>query len=136
MWAEDTANTENGTNDVDDFVSGHVRTDKASISFNGAWAQNIKKDEMFIDFLGDKCGARLTYGGKFEIYDGQTLETVAPEYDIPGMYLCEDKAFLESIDTGIKNRSHIDNVLESAKLLDRLYASAAASQELDLQKGE
>ena len=28
MWAEDTADIENGTNDVDDFISGHVRTDK------------------------------------------------------------------------------------------------------------
>ena len=53
MWAEDTADVENGTNDVDDFVTGYVRTDKASISLNGAWAQNINKSEMLIDFLGD-----------------------------------------------------------------------------------
>ena len=65
MWAEDTADVENGVNDVDDFITGYVRTDKASISFNGAWAQNIPKDEMFIDFLGDKKGIRLTYGGQF-----------------------------------------------------------------------
>jgi len=132
MWAEDTADVENGTNDVDDFISGYIRTDKASISFNGAWAQNINKNEMFVDFLGDKCGARLTYGGKFEIYDGQTLETVAPEYDIPNMYLCEDKAFIESVTTGVKNRSNIDNVLESAKLLDVLYQSAEKKGELVL----
>ncbi len=124
MWAEDTADIKNGTNDVDDFISGYIRTDKASISFNGAWAQNIDKDEMFIDFLGDKCGARLTYCGKFELYDGSTLETINPEYDIPDMYLCEDKAFIESITTGEKNRNHIENILESAKLLDALYASS------------
>lgn len=129
MWAEDTADFENGTNDVDDFISGYIRTDKASISFNGAWAQNINKEEMFIDFLGDKCGARLTYGGKFELYDAQTLETITPEYDIPNMYFCEDAAFIESIISGQPNRSHIDNVLESAKLLDALYASSE-------QKGE
>ena len=132
MWAEDTANIENGTNDVDDFVSGHIRTDKASISFNGAWAQNIKKDEMFIDFLGDKCGARLTYGGKFEIYNGVTLETIQPEYDIPDMYLYEDRAFVESVKTGEKNRSNIVNILESAKLLDALYQSAEKKQEIVL----
>ena len=129
MWAEDTADIENGTNDVDDFITGHVRTDKASISFNGAWAQNINHNEMFIDFLGDKAGARLSYGGKFEIYDGATLETIAPEYDIPDMYFREDVAFLESIDTGVKNRNHIDNILESAKLLDALYQSAEKKQE-------
>lgn len=132
MWAEDTADIENGVNDVDDYIAGHVRTDKASISFNGAWAQNINHNEMFIDFLGDKAGARLTYGGKFEIYDGATLETIAPEYDIPDMYFREDEAFLESIDTGVKNRNHIDNILESAKLLDALYQSAEKKQEVVL----
>ncbi len=132
MWAEDTADIENGVNNVDDFISGYVRTDKASISFNGAWAQNIDKGEMFIDFLGDKCGARLSYGGKFEITDGSTLETITPEYDIPNMYLCENKAFVESVITGVKNRSHIDNILESAKLLDTLYASADKKSEVQL----
>ena len=132
MWAEDTSDVENGTNDVDDFVSGYVRTDKASISLNGAWAQNIDQIEMFIDFMGDKAGARLTYGGKFEIYDGETLETIQPEYDIPNHYLCEDTAFLESTDTGVKNKGHIDNILESAKLLDCLYASAEQKKEITL----
>lgn len=130
MWAEDTADIENGVNNVDDFISGHIRTNKANISFNGAWAQNIDKSEMFIDFLGDKCGARLSYGDKFEIYDAETLETITPEYDIPDMYLCEDKAFVESITTGEKNRSHIDNVLESAKLIDALYQSAQEKSEV------
>jgi len=132
MWAEDTADVENGTNDVDDFVTGYVRTDKASISLNGAWAQNINKSEMLIDFLGDKAGARLSYGGKFEIYDGETLETIAPEYDIPNMYYMEDKAFLESTTTGVKTKSNIESVLESAKLLDALYESAEKKCEVVL----
>lgn len=132
MWAEDTADIENGTNDVDDFITGFIRTDKASISFNGSWAQNIFKDEMFIDILGDKGGARLDYCGKFEFYNGETLETVNTEYNIPDMYLCEDKAFLECIETGVKTRNHIDNILESAKVLDRLYASAEQKKEIQL----
>ena len=132
MWAEDTKDIENGTNDVDDFITGYVRTDKASISFNGAWAQNINKSEMFIDFLGDKAGARLTYGGKFEIYDGSTLETITPVYDIPNMYLRENEAFVESIRTGVKNRNHISNILETMKLLDTLYKSAEAGREVEL----
>lgn len=132
MWAEETADKENGTNDVDDFISGYIRTDKASISFNGAWAQNINKDEMFIDFLGDKRGIRLTYGGKFEIYDGETLETITPEYEIPDMFLCESRAFIESICTGVKSRSNIAYVLETAKLLDALYTSAETKREVVL----
>ena len=132
MWAEDTADVENGTNNVDDFITGYIRTDKASISFNGAWAQNIDKNEMFVDFLGDKCGARLSYGGKFEIYDGSTLQTIALEYDIPNMYLCENQAFIGSITTGEKNRNHIENILESAKLLETLYQSAEKKGEIVL----
>ena len=130
MWAEDTADIENGINDVDDYITGYVRTDKASISFNGAWAENIKDGGMFIDFMGDKCGARLQYGGKFTLFRGDTLETVEPEYDLNNMYLDEDIAFIESTETGVKGRSHIDNVLESAKLLDGLYQSAEKKQEI------
>ena len=94
-------------------------------------AQNINQNEMLIDFLGDKAGARLTYGGKFEIYDAKTLETITPEYDIPSMFLCEDRAFIESITTGEKTRSHIDRILESAKVLDYLYQSAGVRKEID-----
>ena len=132
MWAEDTSDVENGVNDVDDFVSGYVRTDKASISLNGAWAQNVDARDMFIDFLGDKGGARLDYGKKFVFYNGETLESDAPEYEIPDMYLREDEDFLKSIKTGEKNRNHIDNILESAKLLDSLYESAKVRKEIEL----
>ena len=132
MWAAETSNSESGTNDVDDYIAGHVRTDKASISFNGAWAQNINKPEMFVDILGDKGGARLTYRGKFTFWNAETLEATEPEYDIPDMYLCEDKAFFESIESGIKDRNNIVNVLESAKLLDALYVSSDKKEEIKL----
>lgn len=132
MWAEDTADIENGVNDVDDYVTGYIRTDKASISFNGAWAQNLDKREMYIDILGDKKGARLTYCKKFELFDGSTLITENPEYDIPDMYLEEDKAFIEACVSGVKSRSYIDNILESAKLLDALYTSAEQGKEITL----
>ena len=130
MWAEDTADIENGINDVDDFISGYIRTDKASISFNGAWAQNIDEDEMFIDFLGDKKGVRLAYGAQLKITDASTLQTITTEHEIPGMYLREDEAFIESVQTGERNRNYITNILESMKLLDYLYRSAEAREEI------
>ena len=130
MWAEDTKDIENGVNDVDDFITGYIRTDKASISFNGAWAQNLDKGEMFIDFLGDKKGARLTYGGQFEVTDGETLETTKTEHEIPNMYLREDEDFFNSIESGVKNKNNIDNILESMKLLDYLYKSAEIGKEI------
>ena len=132
MWAEDTMNLD-GTNDVDDFVTGYVRTDKASISFNGAWAQNLDQTEMFVDFLGDKKGVRFSYGGRIEVYDGQTLKTEKPEYDIPKMHWREDEAFIEAIAKNEKTRATIDNVLESARLLDLLYQSAESHKEIEVK---
>ena len=130
MWAEDTKDVENGVNDVDDFVTGHIRTEGATISFNGAWAQNLDIHDTFIDFLGDRGGARLTYGGKFVFTNGETLETEAPEYDIPSMSVREDAAFIESVLTGVKDRNNIEFVLETAKLLDAIYESDKIKKEI------
>ncbi len=130
MWAEDTADIENGTNDVEDFITGYIRTDKSSIAFNGAWAQNIGESEMYIDILGDKGGARLKYGGQFTFWDGATLKSYESEHQIPNMYGEEDAAFLRSIDSGVKDKNHIDYVLESAKLLQALYDSSDKNKEI------
>ena len=132
MWAEDTANIEHGTNDVDDFITGYIRTDKASISFNGAWAQNINVPEMYIDFLGDKGGARLNYLGQFTFWDGATLQSFTSDHELPDMYGEEDKAFLQSIETGVKDKNYIDNILESARLLQALYDSSKQNKEIQL----
>ncbi len=138
MWAEDTSDIENGVNDVDDFITGFVRTDKASISFNGAWAQNIPNVEMYVDILGDKGGARLEYGDKFVYCSAKSLEGSTPDYEIvpatefniPEMYAKEDAAFIEAVKTGVKTRNNIQSVLESAKLLDGLYQSAIKGEEI------
>ena len=132
MWAEDTKNVETGTNDVDDLVSGYIRTDKATISFNGAWAQNLDEKDAYIDFLGDKGGARLTYGGQFKFTNGETLESYTTEHEIPQQHAVQDEAFIEAVRTGEKNRNYIDNILESMKLLDSLYKSAAAGKEIEV----
>ena len=132
MWAEDTADIENGINDVDDYITGYIRTDKASISFNGAWAQNVGEHEMFIDIMGDKGGARLTYGNQFTFWDGETLQKFDSDHEIPNMYLKEGIAFFNAIESGVKDKNHIDYVLESARLLDALYESSEKNKEIDL----
>jgi predicted dehydrogenase len=125
-------NVETGTNDVDDLVSGYIRTDKATISFNGAWAQNLDEKDAYIDFLGDKGGARLTYGGQFKFTNGETLESYTTDHEIPQQHAVQDEAFIEAVRTGEKNRNYIDNILESMKLLDSLYKSAAAGKEIEV----
>lgn len=132
MWAGPPK--KDGINDVEEFVTGFVRTDKASITLNGAWAQNINKREMFIDFLGSKGGIRLEYGSTYTLYTQTNgiLEEVNPKYSMPNMYEQEDKAFIESIRTGIKCKSHIDYVIETAKVMDAIYASAESGSEIIL----
>ena len=46
------------------------------------------------------------------------------------MYLKENEAFIESVNTGVKNKSNIENVLETAKLLDALYVSSNNKKEV------
>ena len=133
MWAEETMNPD-GTNDVEDFISGYIRTDKASISFNGSWAQNIGEEESYVDFLGDKKGARLTYGGQFKIYDGETLVASDSNVKLGNMFRNEDYAFLEAIDNNEKTKTYIDNILETMKLLETLYKSADIKGEIDFNK--
>lgn len=132
MWAGPPV--ADGVNDVEEFVSALVRTDKPSISLNGAWAQNINKTEMYIDFLGDKGGIRLDYGNKFTLYtvlDG-ILQEIKPDYNIPDMYKAESEAFFDSIETGEKNKGHIDFVIETAKIMDAIYESANQNAEVRL----
>ena len=121
-----------GIYDVEDSVTGMIRTTGPVVTFNGAWAQNIGEDEMFVDFMGDKGGVRLHYGKDFEwwtVEDG-TLMKKQPLYKIPDMYQKEDEAFLAAIETGEHTKTHIDNILESAKLLQALYDSAEQKKEL------
>ena len=129
MWAEDTKRIEDGVNDVDDFVTGYIRTNKASISFNGAWAQNIGKADTYIDFLGDKGGVRMDYCGHFTYYKNDLTEE-RPDFEIPPMHELEDIDFLDACEKGIPNRSNINDVLESAKLLDAIYESAEKNCEI------
>ena len=133
MWAGPPK--EDGIYDVDDFITGFVRTGGPTITLNGAWAQNINADEMYIDFLGTKAGIRLQYGGNFKIYstkDGALLETI-PTYQVQQPFEKEIDAFLTCIDTGEKLPSHIDSVLITAKMMQALYDSSEQGREIVLE---
>jgi predicted dehydrogenase len=135
MWAENTRDV-NGTYDVDDFVTGFIRTAGPTISLNGAWAQNIGVNETYIDFLGDKAGIRLNYGGNFTIWsakDGK-LTTETPEIDNSyNMFQNEIDSFLRCIRTGEKLPSHIDTVIITAKLMQALYDSSETGREISFE---
>lgn len=124
----------NGICDVEDMVSGFIRTTGPTLSLNGAWAQNIGESAMFIEFLGDKAGVKLQYGGDFTVYsshNGMLHETKAsfPKAD---MFHEEIDAFIQSAASLQKNRANIDEVLITSEVMDALYESAARGKEVSL----
>lgn len=123
-----------GTNDVEEMVSGFLRTSGPSISFNGAWAQNIKEDNMFIEFLGTKGGIKVDYYGKYTVYSSHNgvFYTADADFNDNDMYYSEIKAFASSVQSGIKNNNHIENVMELQRTLDTIYRSAELKREVVL----
>ncbi|MCI8554696.1 MAG: Gfo/Idh/MocA family oxidoreductase [Clostridiales bacterium] len=133
MWAGPPV--KDGTYDVDDFITGFVRTEGPTITINGAWAQNIGVNEMYVDFLGTKAGVRFQYNdGSMRIYstDRGSLTEIVPQYPIEPMFEKEIDAFLTCIDTGEKLPSHIDTVLITAKMMQALYDSSEQGKEIVL----
>lgn len=121
-----------GKYDVDDSVTALIRTEGPVITLNGAWAQNIGHQEMFVDFIGEKAGIRLQYGGDFEIFgvrDGE-LYSEKPEYEDGDHYSKEINAFIENIENGGKLPSNIDYVIPSAKILQAIYDSSDKNREI------
>ncbi len=134
MWSENTKDL-GGTYDVDDSVTGFIRTqDGPTITLNGAWAQNIGVREAYIDFLGDKAGIRLNYGGNFTIYgtkDGKLWQDT-PTYESVPMFQNEIDSFVRCVRTGEKLPSHIDQVIITARMMQAIYDSSDAGEEIKL----
>lgn len=134
MWAEDTKNV-SGTYDVDDSVTGIIRTSGPTISFNGAWAQNIGKHETFIDFMGTKAGIRLNYCGDFTIYG--VKDSMLTEQKVAcretNMYENEINDFVRLVcEGGGKNRQNIDNAILTSKIMQAIYDSSDAGREMTI----
>lgn len=121
-----------GTYDVEESVTALVRTEGPVISLHGAWAQNIGEREMLIDFMGDKGGIRLRYGGDFTLYttENGALISYTPEYETDNMFEREINAFIRCIETGEKLASHIDKAIITATILQGIYDSAEKHAEI------
>jgi predicted dehydrogenase len=123
-----------GTYDVEDFVTGLVRTTGSTISINGAWAQNIGETAMFVEFLGDKAGIKLQYGEDFKMYSSKngSLYEIHPSFTKADMFYDEIDAFLNSALNQTKNRANIDNVMVTSEVMDAIYRSADLGREVSL----
>jgi predicted dehydrogenase len=123
-----------GVFDVEDYVTGLIRTDGPTISLNGAWAQNIGESSMFVEFLGDRAGIKLQYGGKFKVYNSKNgvLNEITPSYRESDMFYDEIDSFLISSVENRKNRSNIDNTMVVSEVMDAIYKSAELGREVTL----
>lgn len=120
-----------GIYDVDDYTCGHIRTNNnISISFNGAWAQNIDKKETYIDFLGDKGGIRYNYCSNYIFYTDDLKSNSPPFCDV-NMYRQELIDFIKDVrDNNTDTRNNIKYILPTAKLLNDIYLSSATKAEV------
>ncbi len=123
-----------GICDVEEMITGFVRTEGPVITFNGAWAQNIFENEMFIDFIGDKGGIRLQYGKEFTVYriENGALVNYTPVFAPTNHFENEINAFVSCIQTGEKLASHIDTNIITARLMQAIYDSADEHKEVVL----
>jgi len=133
MWAENTKDL-NGTYDVDDFVTGFIRTEGSTITLNGAWAQNIGVSETYIDFIGAKAGIRLQYGADFKLYkiENGELKGITPEYDKWDYFQKEIDSFVETVKTKKRLPSNIDTVIITTRMMQALYDSSEQGREIVL----
>ncbi len=123
-----------GVYDVDDSVTGFIRTEGPVISLNGAWAQNIGVDECYIDFMGDKAGIRLQYGGNFTFYTAENgaLVEFTPDFEQTPMFENEINSFVECVKTGEVSRACIDTAAITARIMQAIYDSSDKHEEIKL----
>lgn len=135
MWAGPPV--KDGIYDVDDSVTALVRTDGPVFTVNGAWAQNIEADEAYVDFMGDKGGIRLIYGGDFTLYTVEHGSFVkytpeVPQHAATNMFENEINSFIRCIRTGEKLPSHIDTAVKTSQIMQAIYDSAEQHREIVL----
>lgn len=123
-----------GVCDVDDSVTALIRTEGPVFTVTGAWAQNIDEDDKYIDFMGDKGGIRLQYGGDFTLYTVEhgALVKYTPELQTKNMFETEINSFVRCVRTGEKLPSHIDTAVLTSQIMQAIYDSAETHREVVL----
>jgi len=124
-----------GIYDVEEGITGMIRTDGPVITLNGAWAQNIGVNEMYIDFIGDKGGIRLQYGADFTLYSTKhgMLTEMTTKYRTENHFENEINAFVDCVRTRKTLPSHISTNILTSKLMQALYDSAQQHRELTVE---
>lgn len=134
MWASDTSDIINGTNDVDDYATALIKTkNNTTISINGCWAENIDMpNTTFVEFMGTKGGIHLYYCGNYKFFtvrDGEFV-TEEGEPNSDDMYLTEVNAFVNAVRSREKLQNDISYVVKTAQILQGIYDSSDSQKEI------
>lgn len=133
MWSR--ATTPTLTYDVEDSMTALVRTEDGPVfTLHGAWAQNIGEREMFIDFMGDKAGIRLQYGGDFVLYSAENGMLSETRYTMQtkGMFQEEINAFVDAVRSREPNMGSIERNILTSEIMQAIYDSAEQHREVVL----
>ncbi|MDD4565886.1 MAG: Gfo/Idh/MocA family oxidoreductase [Eubacteriales bacterium] len=132
MWAG--PRNLNGVYDVEDSIAGFIRTTSAALTLNGAWAQNIGENEMFIDFIGDLAGIRMQYDGKYTMYKASdnALLTINPDYEKRNKYEAEIDSFIDQVRNQKTGRADITRAMITSQIMQAVYNSSEANKEIIL----
>ena len=132
MWAGPPK--KDGIYNVEESITGIIRTKGPVISFQGAWTQNIGKDEMYIDFMGTKGGIRLDYGKDFTFYStcGDALTETRFSAQSDNHFQNEIDSFIDCIKNNKKLPAHIESNILTSRMMDAIYKSAETHKEVIL----
>ena len=89
---------------------------------------------MYIDFMGDKAGIRLQYGGNYTMYstkDGALIEST-PSYVSTNHYENEINAFVDLVQNGGDSPASIHKAVITSQIMQAIYDSSDAGREIVL----
>lgn len=120
---------QNGTFDVEDLALGTVTFKNGTVlQFETGWAANIKKEERFVQFYGDKEGA-LWDGSKVEIYyetpKGKQRNHIVNHNDIITDHALAIDNFIDVINGKADPVYTPKQGIEIMKIIAAIYESAA-----------
>lgn len=121
-----------GVYDVEDSLSALIRTEGPTLTLNGAWAQNIDAEEMFIDFMGTKAGVRYRIGQDFVVYSTENgaLVSFTPTYAKADPFNAQINQFIANAQAKACPENAMIQTVSTMRLVQAIYDSAAQGREI------
>ncbi len=124
-----------GVFDVEDYSTGLIRFgSEATMSFEIAWAANTE-EESFIEFLGDKAGARIFDKGPLTLWTehDERPADITPKYaDLGNPFHTQARKFLAACRDGDPPAATAEQGVTVMKTIDAVYASSENDREIEL----